>query len=78
MRENQKLYFGKFTKEDMKKGVRNPIWDKLCRYVQVQISHEDYKIFEEAAKEQENPYVTAETIMSRCLRLDAKDISEHE
>jgi len=78
MENNQKLYFGKHTKEEMKKGVKNPIWDKLCRHVQIQVTHEDYKIFENVAKEQDNPNVTAETIMSRCLRLDAKDIVEHE
>ena len=78
MNNNQKLYFGKYTKEEMSKGVKNPLWDKLCRHVQIQISHEDYKIFEDAAKEQDNPYVTAESIMSRCLKMDAKEIAEHD
>ena len=58
-----------YTKEDFKKGVRNPFYHDFCRDVTVGIAHEDYELYEKIA---EGYGVTPEVIMKSALHRWAK------
>ena len=64
-----------YTIEELKKGVRNPFYEKLNRKVEVGIRHETYAIFEEISKQSGIPL---ERIMKRCIETFAKTLQEHE
>jgi len=66
-----------FTLDELKKGVKNPYFDKLCRKVEVVVRHEDYEVFLETAK-LNGERVRPEDIMKRCLADCAKMLREHE
>ena len=65
-----------FTIEELKKSVRNPFYEKLNREVVVSIRHEDYKIYEDIAKNR-GERVRAEDIMRHILADFAKILEEH-
>jgi len=66
-----------FTLDELKKGVKNPYFDKLCRKVEVVVTHEDYEVFSDAAR-QNGDKVRPEDVMYRCLKDYAKILQEHE
>jgi len=39
-----------YTLEELKKGVRNPLYHRFCRDVTVGVTHEDYEFFEKIAE----------------------------
>ncbi|MCL2055412.1 MAG: hypothetical protein FWG90_13405 [Oscillospiraceae bacterium] len=63
------------TADDFKHAKRNPFFDKLCRKVEVVVRHEDYAVFEEVAKMNNE---TPESVMKRCLKTSAKRLQEHD
>ena len=65
-----------FAVEELKKGVKNPFYEKLNKEVLVAIRHEDYEVFLNAAK-QNGSRVRPEDIMRRCLADYAKLLREH-
>ena len=65
-----------FDVEELKKGVKNPFYEKLNKEVLVAIRHEDYEVFLDAAK-QNGARVRPEDIMRRCLADYAKLLREH-
>ena len=66
-----------FTIDELKKGVKNPFYEKLNKEVTIAVRHEDYEIFLDTAK-QNGEKVTPEDIMRRCLSDYAKILKEHE
>ena len=62
-----------YTKEDFKKGVRNPFYHDFCRDVTVGVAHEDYELFEKIA---EGYGVTPEIIMKSALHRWVKAVEE--
>ena len=64
-----------YTIEELKKGVKNPFYDKLIKEVVVPVKCEDYAIFEEVAKMNGE---TPEIVMKRCLSMSAKRMKEHD
>ena len=66
-----------FTVEELKKGVKNPFYEKLNREVVVAVRHEDYEVFYNVAK-QNGDRITPEDIMKRCLADYAKTLAAHE
>jgi len=66
-----------FTREELKKGVRNPFYEKLNKDVVVAVRHEDYAVFQDVAK-QNGERVTPEDIMRRCLIDYARMLKDHE
>ena len=66
-----------FTMEELKRGVKNPYYDKLCRNVTVSVRHEDYEVFLETAKLR-GERVCPEDIMRLCLIDYAKMLREHD
>ena len=66
-----------FTIDELKKGVKNPFYDKLNKEVVVSIRREDYDVFVDIAK-LNGDRVTPEDIMKRCLRDYAKMLQEQE
>ena len=66
-----------FTIEELKKGVKNPFYEKLNREVVVVVRHEDYEIFHNVAK-QNGDRITPEDVMKRCLADYAKTLATHE
>ena len=65
-----------FTIDELKKGVKNPFFDKPCRKVEVVVTHKDYEVFLDAAKSN-GERVKPEDIMNRCLIDYAKMLKEH-
>jgi hypothetical protein len=65
-----------FTLEELKKGVKNPFYEKVNREVLVAVRHEDYDVFFEVAR-QNGERVTPEDIMRRCLADYAKTLKSH-
>ena len=63
-----------YTIEELKRGVRNPFFEKLNKKTEVAVRHEDYKIFAEIA---EKNGTRPEVIMNRCLASYAKKLKEH-
>jgi hypothetical protein len=55
--------------EDFKKAIPNPFYDKLVKEVVVPVDREDYVIFEEVARNNDE---TPESVMKRCLHTSAK------
>jgi len=66
-----------FTLEELKKGVKNPFYEKLNKDVLVSVRHEDYTVFQEVAQ-LNGERVTPEDVMRRCLIDYAKILKEHE
>jgi len=66
-----------FTLDELKKGVKNPFYEKLNKEVTVSIRHEDYAVFLDVAK-LNGDRVTPEDVMRRCLADYAKLLQEHE
>jgi len=66
-----------FTREELKKGVKNPFYEKLNREVLVSVRHDDYAIFQDVAK-MNGERTTPEDVMRRCLIDYAKMLKEHE
>lgn len=66
-----------FTLEELKKGVKNPFYEKLNREVVVSVRHEDYAVFQDVAQIN-GERVTPEDVMRRCLIDYAKILKEHE
>jgi len=62
-----------YTKEDFKKGVRNPYIDRLCRKSEVYVRHEDYELFKKIAEAYD---VTPEHMMQSYLRQHADLLRE--
>ena len=60
--------------DDFKKAKKNPFYDKLVKEVSIPISREDYAVFEEIAKMNEE---MPEVVMKRCLKAEAKELQEH-
>ena len=58
-----------YTIEELRKGVRNPFYDRLIKEVVVPVKREDYAIFEEVAKMNGE---TPEQVMKRSLSISAK------
>ncbi|MCL1831292.1 MAG: hypothetical protein FWG45_00100 [Oscillospiraceae bacterium] len=61
------------TAEDFKKALPNPFYDKLVKEVIVPVDREDYTIFEEIAKSNDE---SPESLMKRCLHTSAKRLQE--
>ena len=66
-----------FTIDELKKGVKNPFFNKLIKEVTVAIRHDDYEVFVDAAR-QNGEKVKPEDIMRRCLADYAKMLKEHK
>jgi len=66
-----------FTLDELRKGVKNPFYEKLNKEVIVSIRHEDYAVFSNVAKSN-GEKVTPEDVMRRCLADYAKLLQEHE
>ena len=66
-----------FTIDELRKGIKNPFYEKFNREVTVAVRHEDYKVFADTAK-QNGERVTPEDIMRRCLADYAKMLQEHD
>ena len=64
-----------YTIEELRKGIKNPFYDKLIKEVLVPVKLEDYAIFEEVAKMNGE---TPELTMKRCLSMAAKRMQEHD
>ena len=64
-----------YTIEELKKGIRNPFYDKLIKEVVVPIRREDYAVFEEIANINGE---TPEAVMKRCLKMAAKELKEYD
>ena len=64
-----------YSLEELKKGIRNPFYNKLIKEVTVPVRREDYAIFEEVANINGE---TPESVMKRCLRIAAKEMHEHD
>jgi len=62
-----------YTREDFKKGVRNPFYHELCRDVTVGVRHEDYELFKKIAESYD---VTPEHMMQSYLRQHADLLRE--
>ena len=63
-----------YTREDLSGAIKNPFFDKLCRKVEVIVRHEDYAVYEEIAKQNNE---TPERVMKRCLASRARELKEH-
>ena len=63
------------TAEDFKRAKKNPFYEKLIKEVVVPVHREDYAIFEEIAKINEE---TPESVMKRCLKMAAKELNEND
>ena len=64
-----------YTKEELKKGVRNPFYKYLCTEVTVGVKNEDYEMF---AKMAEEKGVRVEFMIQRAITLFAEMVREHE
>ena len=61
--------FKKFTEEEIKKAVKNPFFDQLCKKVPVPVNHKDYELFEKIAEAYD---ITPERVMQTTLAKYAK------
>ena len=66
-----------YTTEQLKKGVRNPFYHKLCRDVTISVRHEDFAVYEEVAKGR-GDNLEAEDIIRSCVADFAKILKEHD
>ena len=64
-----------YTLDELKRGIRNPFYEKLIKEVVVPVRREDYAVFEAVAKANDE---SPESVMKRCLRIAAKEIQEHD
>ena len=64
-----------YTIDELRKGVKNPFYDKLIKEVVVPVKLEDYAAFEEIAKMNGE---TPELVMKRCLSMSVKRMKEHD
>jgi len=74
--ENPNIFEKKgYTKEDLKKGIRNPFYHDFCRDVKVGVRHEDYGLFKKIA----DAYgITPERLMHSYLRRYADLLREED
>ena len=64
-----------FTLEELKKGVKNPFYDKLNTEIVVSLRNDVYEVFAEIAEQnQEEPAA----VIRRCLTHFAPILKEHE
>ena len=63
-----------YSLEELKKGIRNPFYDKIIKEVVVPVRREDYAVFVEVANINGE---TPESVMKRCLKIAAKELQEH-
>ena len=64
-----------YTIDELRKGVKNPFYEKLIKEVVVPIRREDYAIFEEVAKLNDEP---VEVLLKRCMKSSARRLQQHE
>ena len=64
-----------YTKEDLKKGIRNPFIDRFCRKVSVLVNHKDYELFKEIAEAYD---ITPERKMQTTLEIYANLLREED
>ena len=64
-----------YSIEELKEGVRNPFYHKLCKDVTVGIGNEDYELFETIAKEKG---VRIEMVIKRAIASYARMLREYE
>ena len=64
-----------YTFEELKRGIRNPFYEKLIKEVVVPIRRDDYEVFEEIAKINEEP---VEALLKRCLKWAAKEFQKED
>ena len=62
---------------EMVNAIKNPFFDKLCRKVEITVTHKDYALYEETAK-LHGERVKPEDVMKNALREMAQMIREHE
>jgi len=62
---------------EMVNAIKNPFFDKLCRKVEVIVTHDDYATFQETAK-LNGERVKPEDVMKNCLREMAQMLREHD
>jgi len=62
-----------YTREDFKRGVKNPFYHELCRDVTIGVRHEDYELFKKIAESYD---VTPEQMMQSYLRQHAELLRE--
>ena len=74
--ENPNLFEKKgYTKEDLKKGIRNPFYHDLNKDVTIGIRNEDYELYEKIAQEKG---VRIEMVIKRAIASYAKMLREDE
>jgi len=74
--ENPNIFEKKgYTKEDLKRGVRNPFYHEFCRDVTIGVRHEDYELFKKIAKSYD---VTPEHMMQSYLNRYADLLKEED
>ena len=64
-----------YTAEDLKGAKRNPFYEKLIKEVLIPVRREDYSVFEEVARANNE---TPESVIKRCLKMAAKEMKEHD
>jgi len=64
-----------YTKEDLKKGIRNPFYHDLCKDVTVGVKNEDYELYEKIAQEKG---VRIELVIKRAIASYAKMLREDD
>jgi len=62
-----------YTREDFKKGVKNPFYHDFCRDVTIGVRHDDYELFKKIAESYD---VTPEHMMQAYLRQHAESLRE--
>ena len=63
-----------YTIEELRKGIKNPFYEKLVKEVTIPIRHEDYAVFQEIAQINGE---TPESVVKRCVRIAAKELQEN-
>ena len=63
----------KYTKEELKKGVRNPFYHDFCKDVTIGVRNEDYELFEKIARFYE---ITVEQVIKSAVYRYAKVMRE--
>ena len=64
-----------YTREDFKKGVRNPFYHDFCKDVTIGVRHEDYELFKKIAEAYD---VTPEHMMQSYLSRYANLLREED
>ena len=63
-----------FTIEELRKGIKNPFYEKLVKEVTIPIRREDYAVFQAIAQTNGE---TPESVMKRCIRIAARELQEN-